>query len=205
MKIISKYKDYYDYLIGIYGEDEKLILDRRNNTPSPILTSNSKLVFYIGGKVIEGYYHKDNNKFYYGNDLYQFEETPEKMGYHPSTHDVLDKTKKYVYIKDKDLAYRYGGSNFMVEICDDKDSINEKENCPIIMTVLPYKDTYNLYPKLSDYNLSSFISPNEMWLIISTYLSDQITKKEITGELSNDLKIQNKGFDLKRSFRPKMK
>ena len=27
MKIISKYKDYYDYLQGIYGVDEKLILD----------------------------------------------------------------------------------------------------------------------------------------------------------------------------------
>lgn len=28
MRIISKYKDYYDYLQGINGVDEKLILDR---------------------------------------------------------------------------------------------------------------------------------------------------------------------------------
>jgi hypothetical protein len=27
MKIISKIKDYYDYLQGIYGIDEKLVLD----------------------------------------------------------------------------------------------------------------------------------------------------------------------------------
>lgn len=29
MKIISQYKDYYDYLIGFYGIDEKIVLDRR--------------------------------------------------------------------------------------------------------------------------------------------------------------------------------
>ena len=29
MKIISKYKDYYDYLTGIYGVDDKIVLDRR--------------------------------------------------------------------------------------------------------------------------------------------------------------------------------
>ena len=34
MKIISKYKDYYDYLSGIYGEDPLKILDRREVDPS---------------------------------------------------------------------------------------------------------------------------------------------------------------------------
>lgn len=29
MKIISNYKDYYDYLVGIYGVDQKVVYDRR--------------------------------------------------------------------------------------------------------------------------------------------------------------------------------
>jgi hypothetical protein len=33
MKIISSYKDYYDYLQGIYGVDDKLILNRQEETP----------------------------------------------------------------------------------------------------------------------------------------------------------------------------
>lgn len=31
MKIIDRYKDYYDYLSGIYGIDELVIFDRREN------------------------------------------------------------------------------------------------------------------------------------------------------------------------------
>lgn len=35
MKIISKFKDYYDYLVGKYGEDPILVFDRRNNSLLP--------------------------------------------------------------------------------------------------------------------------------------------------------------------------
>ena len=33
MKILSNFKDYYDYLQGIYGVDDKLILNRQEQTP----------------------------------------------------------------------------------------------------------------------------------------------------------------------------
>lgn len=203
MKIISKYKDYYDFLLSRYGEDEKLVLDRRNSAKAPILLHNSKIIFYIGGIVIEGYYHKETNRCYYGKDLYQFRKKVSKLRYLPSTHNLLDTKKEHIFIEDKDLS-RYIGSYFMVETCYDEKRINEKKNCPIIMQVYPYEEYY-MYPKLSDYNLGSFIKPERMWLIIASYLSEQITKRETIEVLSNDLKIQSKGFDLKRSFRPTMK
>lgn len=31
MKIISKYKDFYDFLVGKYGQDEKIIFERDGN------------------------------------------------------------------------------------------------------------------------------------------------------------------------------
>ena len=59
MKIISKYKDYYDYLQGIWGMDEKLTLDRTEYTTTPSLKSSlshphlSIVRFYICGWVVE--------------------------------------------------------------------------------------------------------------------------------------------------------
>jgi hypothetical protein len=74
MKIISKYKDYYDYLVGIYGVDEKLILDRTDFVLTSKLTNKSKVTFYICGYIIDGYYI--DGKFYYGSDLEQFADEP---------------------------------------------------------------------------------------------------------------------------------
>lgn len=75
MKIISKYKDYYDYLSGIYGIDEKIVLDRTisKNSPNVEFYShwNRKIVLYIAGYVIECLCI--DGKFYYGEDLKEFE------------------------------------------------------------------------------------------------------------------------------------
>ena len=68
MKIISKYKDYYDYLVGIYGEDPKLVLDRRDN--DFFTYKKNKIQLFIAGNIIDGYC--DGDKIYYGEDLEQF-------------------------------------------------------------------------------------------------------------------------------------
>lgn len=46
MKIISKHKDYYDYMCHIHGVDNKLVLDRRDSdyTDSFLLYNRDKLV-----------------------------------------------------------------------------------------------------------------------------------------------------------------
>ena len=56
MKIISKYKDYYDYLVGTYGEDPKLILDRREGFILSKDSTECKYQLYICGKIIDIYY-----------------------------------------------------------------------------------------------------------------------------------------------------
>ena len=73
MKIISKFKDYYDYLSGIYGIDEKLVLDRTNFTPTLKYYNNdhySLVRFIICDKMIEGIWN--GNEFIYGNEIYTF-------------------------------------------------------------------------------------------------------------------------------------
>lgn len=49
MKIISKYKDYYDYLQGIYGVDEKKILDRTSYKPLIWCPETFEIVFCCKG------------------------------------------------------------------------------------------------------------------------------------------------------------
>lgn len=184
MKIISKYKDYYDYLQGIYGVDNKLILDRREyDTYTP--TENEKLIFYIGGYIIEGLWK--NNKCYYGNDLLQFKTQP----------------KYYYLFKPKsEFSVNIGDTIFSTIIEKDNTNINEKENCPIL---LKYNKEYLHYIKLDQFNLASFIPAEEIYTLIVNWISLQLTKKEQIKEVDDKLKIVNKGFDLKYSFRPKMR
>ena len=53
--------------------------------------------------------------------------------------------------------------------------------------------------------LGVYLDPDFVWQHIVQYLSDLKTQAEQSSELPNDLKIDSKGFDKKRSFRPKMK
>lgn len=71
MRIISKFKDYYDYLQGIYGVDEKLILDRTDFQHLSYTPSNNQIsTFYIGEYKVQGVWI--NGKIHYGSDVEQF-------------------------------------------------------------------------------------------------------------------------------------
>lgn len=199
MKIISKYKDYYDYLIGIYGEDNKLILDRRNNEPY-YLYNNDKIDLYIADYKIEGLVVE--GKYLYGEQLrpYIIDDINKNriISYLLSTHYKRDYNKSHS-IKYKDIVrWCY------LEPIKDLELTNTKYNTPILIRSSMNK--LSKYPKLSDLNLGSFISPETIYNWLSNWLSNQINIKESkVQELPDSLKIVNKGFDIKKSFRPKIK
>jgi hypothetical protein len=81
MKILSKYKDYYDYLTGIYGEDPLIILDRRSYKKIDLEYKGWKHRLFnvpqiytfsliIGNFYIEGIKYGDS--FYYGSWIHCF-------------------------------------------------------------------------------------------------------------------------------------
>ena len=83
----------------------------------------------------------------------------------------------------------------------DNNKINERENCAIIVV----KDN-TIYKNciLKDLFLNNFIPPEEIYKIISNWISEQITKKENKEDTRTDLqKIVGKGFDKITSFRGK--
>ena len=68
MLIISKYKDYYDYLQGIWGVDEKRVLDRTKFETTPEeFKLGDKVTFIICGQVFQGVYN--DKEWLYGDQL----------------------------------------------------------------------------------------------------------------------------------------
>lgn len=195
MKILSKGKDYYDYLTGIYGIDEKLVLDRRN---SDARYNPEYLRFYIAGYIIEGIYQ--DKQFYYGEKLKELE-------YDKSIKKIwLSRHNKRDYYKSIEIKYGSEGYKKLdwiyLEPVKDSENINQKENCPVL---LKYWNKYHKFPYLKEYDLQKFIPAETIYQWLSEWLGNQITLKEKSPELSNDNKIESKGFDKKRSFRNKMK
>lgn len=219
MKIISQYKDYYDYLSGVWGEDPLIVLDRREfSTPKNCLGYNGILKFFIGGYRIEGFQYE--NKIYFGEDLNQFEMVDKYSRYgdywdfywftshieseyktNGLTHeDFIMIDKKY-----KDLSYIRNTEKIVLKRpIKDLKNINEKFNCPILMLDVSNKVVKN--PVLKDFNINSVLPPEEAYQMIYDWLSLQKTKSENILDTRNDkLKIESKGFDNKTSFRPNMK
>jgi len=198
MKIISKYKDYYDYLIGIYGVDPKLVLDRRKHV-NPQILGPQRIIIYICGNKIEGFY--DGNSFYYGKDLEIIGERKKNRSYNFIWSNRTSKEMIEIKFRPNDFSPK---ETILINPNIIKTNINDKEDCPIIYGGYHhYKDIGNgNYPKLSDLNISSVYPPEEIYQMLSQWLSERISKKENITDIRCDVdKLQSKGFDKKKSFR----
>jgi hypothetical protein len=206
MKIISKYKDYYDYLQGVYGIDPLLILDRRDNSFfSPQGCNEEVITLFIGGYKIEGFLR--DGVFYYGENLklIGIETFPSSFSYYQSRFNEK-KLDECVYIKSHS-SFRINECLVNKTIIKDSFNYNERENCAILFaTTLTNQYEFYKFPRLSDFKLGSFVSAEEVYKMTSSWLSLQITKEENKPDLRDDVqKLEGKGFDKKTSFRPKMK
>jgi len=198
MYILSKYKDYYDYLTGIYGVDPKLILDRREGYSEPInyqheLDKEHKVTLVICGRRIEGYRYQ--NKIYYGQDLIQFKNAEN------SKWDGI----KYDYITIRKLnCMRHYNIKLALEPVLGFDIINKQYDCPILIE--KGLNNYEKFPKLEELNLASFIPAEQLYQWLSQWLAQQIDNQQnIKSNLTDVEKLENKGFSKVTSFRPNIK
>ena len=202
MKIISKYKDYYDYLMGIFGEDPKLILDRRVHTQPYFFLDPQAITLFICGKLIQGFY--DGESFYYGEALSKFGDIVNTASHRYYHYD--DTRHRVVYFKMKSpRTTGYSQYRINVDILDDPTHINIKENCPILMASI-IGSTYYRFPILEKLNVGSILPPEEIYQMLTQWLSDRIKDSEVIVDNRNDIdKLLSKGFDKRESFRPKIK
>jgi len=197
MKIISKIKDYYDYLSGVWGVDDKIILDRRGEFVPSTPKELSVLTFIIGGNLIQLYF--DGISYYFSAELKQFDQSTKyrrKDGYYVLPLGYINGRQNNVYVAN--------------DIKEGFDYLNEKYESPIIyrsdswhyMDVLE-KD-FSSFPILSATPITKFIDAVDTYRMISDYLSRQLDKKLEVVPISTDVqKLENKGFDKLSSFRPK--
>jgi hypothetical protein len=195
MKIISKYKDYYDYLSGVYGVDDKIVLDRRYSGTyeypifkfdTHMLSShfNYGLTLHLCGISYGGVYLHKENKTFWCQELEKIMDVKN----HYRTNE------KYVIIKDGGLNSSY----MNVYLGPRKTNFNEKYNIPILLQV---HDRIYPFPQLDKIGFNRQMSPQEIYLKLSDWLSP---KDNIENNMTDKEKIQSHGFDLKSSFR-KMK
>lgn len=233
MKIISKFKDFYDHKIAKYGEDPLLVFDRRQQAGEPLrhklpaplpewqrrygaCVSVSVLfvgdlhvfLFNTGNKVYTSYDAAEvTNKFDEVRDSrtgYRGVEYRVKIRFHDGNVCAVPQLSHYWYISLPDLqAARKRGSEY-----DGRD-ISAYRRAPLLLLTEEPSDlrTRTLYayanPQLSA--LGIYLDADWVWQKITEYLSQLKTEAETSPPMTNDDKIASKGFDGKRSFRPKMK
>ena len=245
MKIISKFKDFYDYKVAKYGVDEKLVYTRKtyceyykkfvidvytgsdNRISEENFNKNLKenfeysqginfhKILFIGEKLIHLFFtengvytHFDAKKLdvskgtyqsYYSkeitfNDGRNFEITTD-FGYAWDKLFSYDRKKLFSSMKIDKSDIILNEPMLLIEYFGESYDKNLKYHSSV------YKFTYN--PNLSQ--LGIYIDEDFIWQSLVEFLSNKRSEKEIIPEVSNENKIQSKGFDLKSSFRPNMK
>ena len=225
MKIISKFKDYYDYKVAEYGIDENLVYDRRLPAGVSIGTPQRSWITLDDAADDEALH----SVLYVGSELVHLFATPSKVYTH---WDFADPEDWLYSIYDLWYGGRYVLMNDEKEIriisylsatCD---TLLEQIEAPRERNIFKLEDQ-SLWlvlksPLLLIFNkdnrgsnrvthyvnlqeLGVYIDPDFVWQNIAQYLSYLKTQAEQSPELPNDLKIESKGFDKKHSFRPKMK
>ena len=250
MKIISKFKDNYDFMVSKYGLDETLVYDRRNSTPVSAdklwklnkidqIDFEQKLggyrfaggkfinlnktdindvprllhsIIFIGKKLVHIF--AADGEIYTSLDL---KETNNKTGILTFNNDLRAyPVSQFWQIGDRttredillDIKYPLGATyeKSLKNIVRDGKAISADEilNAPIVLfKKTKTTDFVAINPQLSAMGL--YLDADFVWQSIVEFLSANKDAQAPAAAIPNDIKIAGKGFDVKRSFRPKMK
>ena len=182
MKIIDNRKDYYDWLVSVWGIDENLVFDRRSAVmPSSeswdqqfnMLDGDESLIyhFWIGDEFRVIYYDYDACEWVIAQNI-----------------EVKHRNYTFTYGRPK---RSYPDSPIEVEVSFVKDFhyYNRRE---IFNAGLCILREFRL--------LTRMVPANDIWKWITDYLSKQ-KDKEIVDDRNDVQKLESVGFDKKTSFR----
>jgi hypothetical protein len=199
MRILSKYKDYYDYLQGIYGIDNLVVLDRTEGFVDieitfPPKNKYKKIVLCICDKEYQGLLDYKGN-FHWGDSIIDL----------PHVKKAKKKNFGFLYMpKYSETKYKFSGEHEdgYVELTPQKTEANQKKKCPILLakSVMRGNYSYSEFPKLETYKIASILSPEKIWVDIYSWISKTKEEQE-TPEVPDKEKVINKGFDKTWSFR----
>ena len=222
MKIISKFKDFYDYKVAKYGVDEKLVYTRKTYCEYFQILIGKISNINIDYRISEDDFNKNLK-----NDIKPIDEKNihkilfigEKLIHLFSTEngvythfDIKNEKKFNIFSKfgsDWDNLLSFNRKK-LITYDIDKDDVILNEPMLLIELIGESKSSRYLYIYKFTYNpvlskLGVYIDEDFIWQSLVEFLSNKRSEKEISPEVSNENKILSKGFDLKTSFRPNMK
>jgi hypothetical protein len=120
----------------------------------------------------------------------------------------LGKVKKDFFTKNPFVTILYNidytKHRDVIDINIQKTSLNKKQNCPIILQ--SHYNFYYKFPPLYKFKLHQILSAKEIYQMLVDWLSTIKNENENKPDnRTNNEKIISKGFDIKKSFRPKIK
>ena len=152
------------------------------------------------------------NKIYTHFDLVDIERKKRKYYFFDGYCLKFRDGKQYEYKSNLCLGYFSDTADFIREnngfhIREETHlSWEELSKIPLLLITSDYRmKNQKVYINPNLQELGVYIDPDFVWQHIVQYLSDLKTQAEQSPEPPNELKIDSKGFDKKRSFRPKMK
>ena len=214
MRIIDKYKDYYDFL-GHTSEDRTLVYDRRGSTP----LNKETVLYYIYR------YSRDNSVTFglqAGFKLFilqaihlQAEHDPRTRILQHVTGDIqlVDSIDNFnwagqpLQFVDLKLPYSLYKNKWYTHTDSwDRSYQHQLKTVPVMRSKGNERPDELLAekPLLCDTGIPALISPFEIYKNLEMYLSSLKTEKTVD-IVTNDEKIINHGFDMKSSFRHPVK
>lgn len=209
MKIISKHKDYYDYLAGIYGIDPLKVYDRRTEHLVKPETNSLSLETYdiaICGMIYRIYQ--------YGKRFYHTEDELFKLMQHSSYESLVAKPITNIrYYKEKDrikemkkeIREQWFKHNRSTEI-------NNIMRKPVLVHagIGPMNDDYQdgdhswEVPSLKHFRFARYMTPEIIYQKIEQFLGWLNDNPPAPDNQTNKGKIVSHGFDTKISFRHRL-
>lgn len=214
MKIISKYKDYYDYLQGVYGVDELKVLDRRSDNPytkpdtSIDQYNNKDNVYHYTFAICDELYdvYIQNGNFYH-----TYEEYVELCKTLKRKVPIHYNDDRYTYNEDKKDFWKskHISKDVWNKLQGRKYKINSKLRIPILVDTELCNDRWNSQREynwndsviLDDFKFIKKLNVQSIYAKLDTFLGWLNDNPEKESNITNDEKIKGKGFDLKKSFR----
>ncbi len=210
MIILSKHKDYYDYLVGIYGRDENKIFDRRQMVKAGEFIFDEKVARHNENEY-ESYFYPSIND---GNcvdivvvgKIYRIEQIEKGVWeQHKFYKDTVFSSKLISKIEPKEE------DNFI----DFKNTdYHKKYRKPIMIyenASCSYRGLHNtkkkklLYtdktPLLSSFGFAKFLPPEIVYQELDIFLGWLKDNPPIEDNRTDLEKLQSQGFDKKVSFR----
>ena len=188
MILLRKRTDYYDYLIGIYGRDEKKVYDRKLDLTSDEIYFEDILRW------------RNTNIFdlYVCNRIYRVEQVKkgvwELHKFHKNNTDYLGRRRHY---RESQVS---GLDDFEYYIPRPPEALTDS---PIAISGTYHNDNRlkGVTPILASFGIPSVLSAEELYSEVDMYLGFLMSEKEKSSKQDDKNKLLSKGFDDKISFR----